>query len=76
MAYAQNDDMLLLKGTMFISGTKLNMMSYIYDCITQVLAIWNDVPAISQYKSIMFGMKAIHHVGDLARKVTDALVCW
>ena len=30
MAYAQNLDMLLLKGTMYISGTRLNRMSYIY----------------------------------------------
>ena len=48
-------------------------MSYIYDDITKVPTIWNVVPAIKQYKSIMFGMKAVPSICDRARKVDEAL---
>ena len=48
-------------------------MSDIYDDITKVPTLWNAVPAINMYKSFMFGMKAVPYIGDLARKVDDAL---
>ncbi|MFM7989754.1 MAG: hypothetical protein ACKPKO_61620 [Candidatus Fonsibacter sp.] len=35
-AYANNDDISLIKNTMYISGTKLNRMSDIYDDITKL----------------------------------------
>ncbi|MFM7985891.1 MAG: hypothetical protein ACKPKO_41905 [Candidatus Fonsibacter sp.] len=58
---------------MYISGTKLNRISDIYDDITKVPTIWKVVPAINMYKPLMFGMKAVPYIGDLARKVGDAL---
>ncbi|MFM7978984.1 MAG: hypothetical protein ACKPKO_06670, partial [Candidatus Fonsibacter sp.] len=53
MAYANNDDISLLRNTMYVAGTKLNRSSDIYDDITKVPTILNAVPDINMYKLFM-----------------------
>ena len=47
--------------------------SYWYDDNFNVPSLWNVVPIVSQYKSVMFGMKAIPYIGDLARQADKAI---
>ena len=47
----------------------MNRASDWYDDFVKVPTLWNAVPIINQYRSFMFGMKAVPYIGDLARKV-------
>ena len=33
-------------------------------------------PSVNMYKPFMYGMQAVPYIGDLARKVDDALPFW
>ena len=50
--------------TVYIAGKHMNRASDWYDDFVKVPTLWNAVPKINQYKSFMFGMKAVPYVGE------------
>ena len=61
-AYSTDADLSTIKHTLYISGTKVNRPSGICDDITNVPKLWNDVPIINHYKSLMFGTKVLREL--------------
>ena len=71
-AYGAAHDISIIDNTLYVAGTKMGRASEWYD-FTKVPTLWNAVPIVNQYKSFMFGMKALPNVEYLARKVDKAV---
>ena len=68
MAYSQNNDIASIGNTLCIARTKTDRLSDWYDKMTKIPTLWNAVPIINQYKSLILGMQALPYVGNLAGK--------
>ena len=71
--YDGNTDISIIDNTINIAGTRLGRGSVWYDDIVKVPTLWNAVPITNQYKSFMFGLKALPDIGYLARKPYTAI---
>ena len=71
--YDGNTDISTIDSTINIAGTRLGRGSVWYDDIVKVPTLWNAVPITNQYKSFMFGLKALPDIGYLARKPYTAV---
>ena len=61
----------VIKNTMYIAGS--NSKRDWYDDITKVPTIWKSIPAIQQYKALMFGLTSVPYIKDYARAIDDRL---
>ena len=51
-AYSTYADLTTITNTLYISGTKVNIISDIYDDITKAPKIWNAVPIIIHFYTV------------------------
>ena len=56
---------------MYIAGS--NSKRDWYDNITKIPTIWKSIPAIQQYKALMFGLTSVPYIKDYARAIDDRL---
>lgn len=61
----------VIDNTLYIAGS--NSKRDWYDNITKIPTIWKAVPAIQQYKALMYGMTGIPYVRNYARAIDNQL---
>ena len=66
-----NGNTLVIGNTIYIAGS--NTKRDWYDNITQIPTIWKAIPAIQQYKALMFGLTSLPYIKDFARVVDNSL---
>ena len=58
-AYGAAHGISIVDNTLYIVGTKVGRASDWHADITNAPTLWNDAPIVNQYKSFMFGIKAL-----------------
>lgn len=61
----------VIDNTIYIAGS--NSKRDWYDNITKIPTIWRAVPAIQQYKALMFGLNSLPYVKDYTRELDNHL---
>ena len=72
-AYKSDNDIAIIGDTLYIARTKKERLSDWYDNMIRIPTIWNAVPFISQYKSIMAGARMLPYLGEIAGKADAAV---
>ena len=72
-AYKSDNDIAIIGDTLYIAGTKKERLSDWYDNFIKIPTIWNAVPFISQYKSIMAGAQMLPYLGEILGKADAAV---
>ena len=72
-AYDANADISLIDNTLYIARRERGRASDWYDHTTKGSTLWNAVPCINQYESLMCCMKELPDIGVVARRADAAV---